>query len=337
MYQQILKHVELGEPITCGDLTVTPLRWDRSRVPAGGESPWLAACEAFERGLLAPAKAVGGERTVGAWVRNRSGRPVLVPDGQILPGAEEAGEVDLSVLVPPGGAVRLPLARPERRFWRRPESAARWKRIVAARKPEEEDPGVYCLMDFDLDDDRGRREPGRILERMRYHLDCAFWTREEASRRIRDPGLFWLWESDQPCIQRLHAAPVPEQAGVLLAFEEKVLAMELFGHPGLYAPHHASALRARAIWERDPGDPLGWPEFLREPGAFLDELARCVAAPVTGSEGLGTLWRIDGPMVGMALTHDDRLVHLVAIHVPEVPEPEEVHVPPGPWPEEEEP
>ena len=317
MYQQLLKHVEPLDPIECGKLKVTPLRWDPARVPAEGECPWLAAREAFERGLLAPARAAGEDRIVGSWVRNRSDRPVLVPDGDTLPGAEKAGEVDLSVLVPPGGSVRLPLAQPERRFWRQHENAFRWRKVVERREPLP--PEIICATPFfelGLDEDWERYEPAHILQRMRVFLDSVHEDPDSALERLRDIGLFELWRSDLPCLQRLHASPAPGQAGVVLAFEGQVLAMELFGHPELYRPYHARALRSREIWARQSSDPIAWSDRVREPEELLARLGRGLAAPV-GGDGLGTLWRIDGPVIGMALIHEDHLVHLVAFHVPD--------------------
>ena len=314
MHHDHLRHIEIGEAVACGRLVMTPLFWRGAPLPA--ESPWLAGCEALAEGLVAITEVDGGGAVRKLRLESRAGRPVLLVDGELLEGAKQNRTLDLSILVPPGQAMTVPVSCVEEGRWS-------WRRGSFA-------PGRGILFAS-----ARARKARRVSERMAAaaggdprHLHTGLADQHEVwdavRAKLRRLGVengtsdleaayrsAPLREREAGCAERIAEAR-PGQVGAVFGLEGRWLGVELFGHPALYRAYRERVVRSWLLDERDPDvrPAADAPETVE---ALVERLGRAPAAH-RPAPGMGEHWRIEGPLAGSALLDGGRVVHLFAFH-----------------------
>ncbi len=317
MHHDHLKHVEIGEAVACGRLVMAPLFWRGAPLPE--ESPWLAGCEALAGGLVAITEVSEGGAVRRLRLESRAERPVLLVDGETLEGAKQNRTLDLSILVPPGQAMPVPVSCVEegRWTWRRRGFAPGRGMLFAsarARKARRVSERMAVGAGAGLDHPHaGLADQGEVWDAVRSKLrrlgvDSRTSDLEAAYRSAP------VREREAGCAERIAEAR-PGQVGAAFGLEGRWLGVELFGHPALYRAYRERVVRSWLLDERDPAvRPAGdAPETVE---ALVERLGRAPAAH-RPAPGMGEHWRIEGPLAGSALLDGGRVVHLVAFHASE--------------------
>src|ERR1051325_1704152 len=108
-----IKNLYTGEPVTVGQLKVTPvfIREDRAL-------PFLEFEEALARGLVEVTEVSEGGSVPNLFVNNKAERDVIIVDGQLLVGAKQNRVVSTTIVVPAHTSVEIPVTCVEQGRWR---------------------------------------------------------------------------------------------------------------------------------------------------------------------------------------------------------------------------
>ena len=103
----------IGEPVCQAGLTLYPLCW-----PKDGESPYLLLSRAIELDLAVVEEVSEAGSVPNLRLLNKSLRPLLIPEGEILVGAKQNRVVNVTVLVAAKSTFTLPVSCVEQGRWR---------------------------------------------------------------------------------------------------------------------------------------------------------------------------------------------------------------------------
>lgn len=290
----------LGEVQAIGDLELHPLIG-----PGDGQAGWLAAGEAVEQGKLEIVEQGAGE--VGELLaRNLCGRPVLLVEGETLVGCKQNRVVAHTVMVAPGRTVVVPVGCMEQGRWSRAQ-------------------GAFAMGATRMEPSLRRKTVAETIHHRRI-----------AGRPSLDQGR--LWEEVAAC-QDLHGMPSPtgdyhetlqrreaetrdsvqraaslsDQVGIVALWRDRLLGLELVGHPGAWKAMAqrtiaSYALAAGSMERREPDDEAASPE---RTAAEWIEAVRAARITVRPALDLGRDLELAGPgFVGSALWHEEAPAHL---------------------------
>ena len=308
-FRNVLGRLTLGKPTYHHNLTVYPLLWREcapspctvfNRAVGAGE----VVIEELSEETTAEVGATGQPNSVPRLaVTNRTGRPLLIPEGEILVGAKQNRVIDATVLVAAGERFSVPVHCAESGRWRRqsqhvptrvdssppsrpPRSRAAEHDVTACGQAEGNRAEAWNQVHVCLDGEAPQPETASLAD--------GFVSRDDRLRQYRE-----------------HFSLPPSAAGLLAGRCEQILGMDLFDSPETFA-----ALRGRltdayffdAICDDTPAPPTCQPCAQR----FLDRVS---GAARLGSPtlGLGDELEIaaDG-LLGAALLYHGRLCHLTA-------------------------
>lgn len=235
-------------------------------------------------------------------VANPSDRPILLVEGEQFVGGDQNRTLNVSVLVPAAGKLKIPVSCLEAGRWGRRrhftagtththrrvrraknESVARQRRVVADRRGDQG--AVWNAIDTEL-----------------ARLQVSTPTRAlAAADRIheRDPA------RDTSVKDLEKRGPLPGQCGFVVTHGRRVVATEIFGTPDLLKPHWGPLVRGYLL---ERSTETGRPSASR----VLRRLGRISKAPCGESPGLGLGVEHDfanAKAVGQALTLEDGIVH----------------------------
>jgi hypothetical protein len=114
MFAALLDKISLGSPVSHGDLTLTPIL--RGGAPLSSLEP-MALEEALAAGLLKVSEVSDAGRVPELSVLSTSDTAVLILDGEELVGAKQNRIVNATILVPPRGAIVIPVSCIESGRW----------------------------------------------------------------------------------------------------------------------------------------------------------------------------------------------------------------------------
>lgn len=303
--QDLLSAVTFGTPVTHGPLTCLPLieiEGAGRRTPA--EEPMVLE-EALASGRFTVTEVSEGGSVPTLRVLNETGKPVFLLDGEELVGAKQNRVLNLSLLVPAGASIEIPVSCVEAGRWsyhRRDFAAA--ERVQFA---------------------RGR---ARKLEQVSASLasrGAAFsdqgdvWAEIDAkatrmAARSATGAMAAIYESRAGELQRFAAGiePVPGQRGALYLIGEQVAGIDLFATPPLAAKLARKVLHGYALdaLEQPNLPPAKDPELAAR--VFLMALQEC-GAQAFPAPGRGKTLRLGGEdAVGAALVAEGAVLHLEA-------------------------
>src|SRR5919205_4686708 len=107
-----IENLYTGEPVTVGQLKVTPVFIREERA-----LPFLEFEEALARELVEVTEVSEGGSVPALFVNNKADRDVLIVDGQFLVGAKQNRVVNTTIIVPARARVEIPVTCVEQRRW----------------------------------------------------------------------------------------------------------------------------------------------------------------------------------------------------------------------------
>ena len=291
-------HANVGRPLALGPLLLFPVF--TSAVPA----------ERYRTGpAAARRKTLGVDETDGGnvpelTVVNHDHRPVLLLEGETILGNRQHRTLNVSVLVPAGATINIPVSCVEQGRWGASQSARRSASLAPARL--------------------------RSAKLSTVHDRLA-----EGSRRDADQGVVWnqvaAYATDHHvatatgALEDVHAAraddvarlvgrsrPLDGQRGVIAASRGRILGLDLFDKPGTLDRYWKALVSAYALDALLEETPAMGNRLAADAAAFLEEVLAAKGDTVRGV-GVGEEIHLRGTSaVGHALIWDDAIVHLSA-------------------------
>jgi hypothetical protein len=297
--RETLKGLELGSPTTFASLTMFPL------LGGSGKPPEYATLdEAIRDGLLEVREVSQAGSVPELTIVNKGDRAVFLLDGEELVGAKQNRVLNLTILVPAGRTLVVPVSCVEQGRWasrsavmsgsgsalyaklRRMKMASVSRSYAVAGSPRSDQGEVWDEISSKMSD-----------------LSCNSPTAAMSDLFARE---------QKRTSDFVSAFKVVEgQRGAVFAIGDKLAGFELFEHPDVLRKMLEKIVRSYALDAIEVRETEALPTS-KAVRAFVDEVAdgRYEAFP---GVGLGEDVRITGDRVtGAALVANDRVVHLCA-------------------------
>jgi hypothetical protein len=288
--------LSVGEPDVHGPLAVFPLFGPPPRLE------YIAFADACARGLTIK-ELEHGASVNDLTVLNPTDLNVLLYEGEEVLGAQQNRTFDVSVLVPAGAALRVPVSCVEHGRW---DGARHGEAFRPA--PQAAYPGLRRM--------KNRAARARVTAGLEARADQgAVWT-EVAARSARHAvgsptdAMHDIYEHRRDQLGEFVAAIRlrPEQTGALVAIGGRPCVLDHVSRPDAFATLHGPLLQGYALDALDAPDAPA--PATADARAFVDRLAR---TRVTEHDGIG-LGRdarfADAGVSGAALVAGDELVQL---------------------------
>ena len=239
-------------------------------------------------------------------VTNPNGHAVLIPEGQVLDGGHQTRTVNVSILVPAGATIDIPVSCVEAGRWGGGNSFTNSDRFANRRVRRAKMEGVRESLRHS---DSKRSDQGAVWHAVDYELNRKGI--HSPSANFRDIEDFAQRDnaSAQAIQDLVRRGPLPGQQGVVIAHGQRIVNAELFAtHEALLANWEALM---RGIVLDAPGD-----HNLRPSATaalkFLSRLAKAEIITKPGV-GLGTEEHVRSTrLVGHSLSFEGALVHASA-------------------------
>jgi hypothetical protein len=288
----------IGKPLHYNNLTIFPLSWAQSLEP-----PYMLLGKAIEAGQAVVEEVCESGSVPSLAVTNKTDRPLLIPEGEILIGAKQNRVVNITVLVAAGVKFVMPVSCVEAGRWRY-QSRHFESKFYAL--PSLRNKKIKAVQRNRAAGGHAESDQGEVWDEVRACLAKVHATSATAS--LTDGFL----ASQEHLDKYRHEFALPKDAaGVLLAKGTHVLGMDLFDSPATL----------QAMWDRLRDayffDALADNRKRRATSrksaqAFLDHVAAS-ARPRQSALGLGEELEIAGDnLVGGALTYSGQLCHVAA-------------------------
>ena len=301
-----LENLDLGFPQTFRNLTVVPIV---RRPRAGGEDeapPYLTLEQATARELLFIRELPGAASVPELQAENRGDLPVLLVDGDQLVGAKQNRIINLTILVPPGKTIVIPVSCVEAGRWRVTSERFRpAEHTLYAQAKAEKLRHVSASLEAS---GRATSDQGAVWHSIREKMasmDAAAPTEAMAD----------IYKRHEVSVEEYARAfpPVPGQVGAVFAINGHVAGLELFSHPPMFAAHFLKTLRGFGLDAVDAAGNGHGASDGRAARAFANEFldAAATSARTFPGVGLGETVRIDkGDVIGAALVVEGKAVHV---------------------------
>ncbi len=284
-----LDTLSIGWPITRLGVSFFPVYLAANQLPAitTGEASRLEVDELDEPSVQA------------LRVRNPGDKPVLVVEGEHFLGNKQNRSVNVTVLVPSLGNLKIPVSCLERGRWGRPQASRRDDAFTAARVRAEKNEGVSRSGSREGDQDAVWGEVDAMLSRESVQSPTAAAADVKRAAHRRRP-------SREAAVRDLaDRGPLPGQCGIVVVHGSWVTSMDLFGAPHLLAAHWGALIRSHLL---ESPAAKGNPSATR----VHDVVRRFAFAPARQAPGvgLGVEHRVtDDRLTGHALTLNGAMVH----------------------------
>jgi hypothetical protein len=293
----ILEQAAIGRPITRLGASIYPIY-----MPAQGLHFHFATGAAT--GLKVSEKTDAEVPTL--QVTNPNQHPVLIPEGQVLDGGHQTRTVNVSILVPAGATIDIPVTCVEAGRWGGTQSFTNSDRFANRRIRRAKTEGVIDGLQYD---EHRRSDQSAVWGAVNYELhrkgvestSANFRDIEDFARRDAATA-----EAIEDLVRR---GPLPGQLGVAIAHGRRVVNAEIFAsHEALLANWEALV---RGIMLDAPGN-LNVRPSATSVLKFLRRLAQAQIVSRPGV-GLGTEEHVrSSRLVGHSLSFHGTLVHASA-------------------------
>lgn len=292
----------VGPAVTCGPLTLFPLL--AGSTPAAERAPggYLPGPQALADGLVDVTEHDEEALVEELVVVNLATEPVLLAEGEVLVGAKQNRVLNVSVLLAPAVRTVVPVSCVERGRWSAERTVDRSSRHAPTQLRRAKTRSVNRTVRV-----TGRRDSdqGEVWRHVDGYLDR--FAVSSASAALEDVHV-----QRAPTVDSLvdGVAPVPDQVGVVVAFDGSVQSMDLFDSPAALIAYWDGLVRGAAL--DAIGTPSSRPPTRRDVEGFVERLR---AAPDERSPGagLGAEVRVDTAEVTAAgLEWQGVLRHLAA-------------------------
>jgi ADP-ribosyl-[dinitrogen reductase] hydrolase len=293
-----IRAVTVGEPITWHGLTVFPLLATEPRAPEYDMFGFARDAGGFQLTEVSEGGIVGQLRA-----QNARERPVLLLDGEEVTGAKQNRIINLTILVPAHATLDIPVSCVEQGRWSLKSKAfSDTGRTMFARGRARKMRDVTASLRT-----RGSAEAdqGAVWEAVAEELHAA----DAVSGTAAMSAIFEKKAGDVESFVAAFA-PLPLQVGAVFGVGGTVAGAELFDSHQAYAASAAKIVRGYGIELRAAA--MGAPVTEQAAVDFLDRL--CATTPTEhATAGAGRQLRVDDAgIIGAALVHDDRVIHLTA-------------------------
>ncbi len=290
-----LERASVGRPITRGGVSLFPIY-----IHGGG------GIDIGARPADVQITEQGSAEVPTITVTNSGQRPALLVEGETVTGGQQNRVLNVSVLVPGGATINVPVSCVEAGRWNG-RSAFERGRTFAPRR-------VRRVKNMTVSDSVRRggaksSDQGAVWNSIDYELDRL--KVDSPSRAIHASEM--LFEADNGlaiAAQELAGiGPLPGQCGIVLGHGKRIVAAEIFATPELLAANWEALVRAALLDAPDFVE--GQPSISRA----LRFVTRLGTARGTSSPGVGLgeeLHLETTRIVGQALTLDGAVVHASA-------------------------
>jgi len=306
-FDSFLSSLTIGSPIAVNALSVYPL------LRSSADAPFYdTLSDAVRAGTLHITEVSAAGSVPELRVVNDGKRAVLIIDGEELVGAKQNRIVNLTVLVPEGTTIPLPVTCVE---------AGRWRHVSDEFAPAER---AHFAS--------GRRSKlghvsASMLSGSRESDQSAVWSEiAEKSERLRarssTAAAAAMYDQLRGALDRMigSIAPLDQQVGAIFVIRGMIAGLDVFDHPRTWAQTMPKLMRSYGLDALDNG--VGGDGFATpDPRRFLDAISRatCTAYPAVGA---GRDLRFEGNgIIGAALETKNGVVHAVAFPAADVVRP----------------
>jgi hypothetical protein len=290
-----LERASVGRPITRGGVSLFPIY-----IHGGG------GIDIGARPADVQITEQGSAEVPTITVTNSGQRPALLVEGETVTGGQQNRVLNVSVLVPGGATINVPVSCVEAGRWNG-RSAFERGRTFAPRR-------VRRVKNMTVSDSVKRggtksSDQGAVWNSIDYELDRL--KVDSSTRSIHASEL--LFEADSSLAiaaqELVGVGPLPGQCGIVLGHGKRIVAAEIFATPELLAANWEALVRAALLDapERIEGSP--------SVSRALRFVTRIGTARGTSSPGVGLgeeLHMETTRMVAQALTLDGAVVHASA-------------------------
>jgi hypothetical protein len=239
-------------------------------------------------------------------VTNPNGHAVLIPEGQVLDGGHQTRTVNVSILVPAGATIDIPVSCVEAGRWGGGDSFTNSDRFANRRVRRAKMEGVRESLRHS---DSKRSDQGAVWHAVDYELNRKGIHSPSANfRDIED-----FAQRDQASAQAIEdlvrRGPLAGQQGVVIAHGQRIVNAELF------ATHEALCANWEALMRGIVLDAPGDRNLRTSATAALKFLSRLSKAEIITKPGvgLGTEEHVRSTrLVGHSLSFEGALVHASA-------------------------
>jgi hypothetical protein len=302
---QALQSLQLGEPRPHRNLTMFPL----IALGGRGESLYLNLDQAMAEGTLRISEVSPAGYVPELLLDNRGDKPVLLLDGEELIGCKQNRVLNVTVLAPARATIKIPVSCVEQGRWS-PMSAV----FSAAPRTQ-----YYS----------GRAQKvAQVSESLEiggaFQADQAgIWgdlslKQARMGARSRTEAMADLYDARDTELKEYTRSfqPQADQVGALFSMNGRMVGLELFDSTGplaAYLPKVVSGYALDAIDHFTAVHPVAGSEQAK---IFLSEIETAETRSFPGV-GLGETLRLKGgqDIVGAALEHENRLIHLCAFRL----------------------
>jgi hypothetical protein len=298
-----LSQLTLGAAQAFGNITLFPLIARHAGTP-----DYLVLDEALEGKLGSVTEISEGGHVPELAFDNHAEKRVLLVDGEELIGARQNRVLNISILVPAGTRITIPVSCCEQGRWA----------YTGARNFDTSDSALFASAKA--------RKMGQVSAAMRATGERRSDQRELWSAIAQKSASLNAYSStsamaDVYAQQEARLAEIathfhlePGQAGALVALDGKVAGIELFDAPDTFAKFFNKLLKSFALDAIDSRTPVNEVPAEEIARAFLERLARA-SAETFAALGEGEDVRMSGDdVVAGALVADGRVRHLAAFH-----------------------
>lgn len=295
-------HANLGRPLVLGPLALFPVFTsavpaDRYRTGPGAARRRTIAIQETDAGNVPELTVV-----------NTDHRPVLLLEGETILGNRQHRTLNVSVIVPAGQTVTIPVSCVEQGRWGAAKASRRSSSLAPARLRSAKLSTVHDRLS-----EGGRRDADQgvvwnqvAAYSIRHDVDSATGALEDVhAARSTDVGNL---------VGR--TGPLDGQRGVLAVAGGRILGLDLFDKPGTLDRYWKAIVGAYALDALMEDASTCAPTTLAEEAeAFLRDVLKA-EGPLVSGVGQGDEIHLRGQrVVGHALVWDDAVVHLSAFPV----------------------
>lgn len=296
----------IGRPLVRGPLALFPVF--TSAIPA---ERYRTGPAAVRRHTLAVGERDGGN-VPELTVTNRDHRPLLLLEGETILGNRQHRTINVSVLIPAGASLAVPVSCVEQGRWGQSQRASRAASLAPARLRS----AKLATVHERLGDGSGRRDAD---QRTVWDQVSAYATEHQVHSQTGALEDVHAARADDVRHLVAGTSPLDGQRGVVAVACGEVMGLDLFDKPGTLARYWdalvgAYALDAvAAIESADVSSGLA-----ADVESFLAAVLRAAEDRVPGVGAGDEVHIRGGGIVGHALVWDDAIIHLSAFPVVEL-------------------
>jgi hypothetical protein len=298
MALQTLKKTAVGAPTRRGGISLFPLFLEAQR-----DSRAVIADNSLEVSELATASVPQLQ------VTNKKDIPVIIPAGRVLEGGRQTRTVNVSILVPAGATIVIPVSCVEAGRWHGGSRFQDSKRIAGRSVRMAKERGVKRNID-----EFGAKfsDQGAVWNSISAELSERHIFNESSNYLAADSFVDDNQELYEALQELLKVGHADGQTGIAVAYGNKIAGFELFTNPDDFAASWETLVRS-AVLDSPAATNEEVSVNISDVETFLADVAQQEATVAAGT-GLGTEYHVASEkVVAHALTDDDgQLIHAYA-------------------------